>query len=326
MKKIIFIVLTVLIVIVLGIVIYLKVNIFPKKLVFNKTTLIKLPFNVVVEPNSQEIFTVIRKLDDKEIKMESFLDTEIGCATSPGIYDLNSLNIYPTVDELYTQGGYGPRPEELNACIKGGTIQFKVQTPYDPKNDIYYLVITQKGKVKLKIKMPPINGNVNQVEKKASIKITTPASAVNEIFDYHPAFLDLQKAILKIVSYADNFYSVTNLPVSSIDDLKKSNYQLSAKKLVEDTSKYTSTVELDFSKTQELDLNNFSSPLKINVQKIILQENPVVDSNLLGSNVCVFTDDNFIYCFSGKSNLIGDRKELNKNIEMLELLNSTNEN
>ena len=142
-------------------------DIFPQGLIINKATLIKLPLKL----NGQETIAVFRELDGKEIKMESFFDKgldwhcNVPAVAEPWdelikrklkniIRPNTSLIIYPTNNKLYTEGGYQLRPPELNSCM-GKILLFKIQTPYDPVKDVYYLVVKQKNKVKLRIKLPP---------------------------------------------------------------------------------------------------------------------------------------------------------------------------
>ena len=320
---------------VIGAIIYFidRSDIFPEGLIINKVTSVKLPLKL----NGQEIIAVFRKLDGKEIKMESFFDIGLGCVDimvvepwdvliRQKIKDIirrnTLLNIYPTNDKLYTEGGYQPRPSELNTCIKGKIFQFKIQTPYDPEKDVYYLVIKQKDKVKLKIKLPPISGNLEEIIKKTSIKIYNPLeSDIEEIFDYNPAFRDFQAEIFKIINYADTFYTINpEFPANNIEDVKKSDYQKSVKNLIENTKEKTVVIELSLDKTQELILDHFSPPLKLDVQKIILQKDLITGNNLLGYSICAFAKDNLIYCVSNKFGLTGDREEINKIIEQIKLL------
>lgn len=313
-------------------------DIFPEGLIINKTTPVKLPFDLILEPN-QETVAVFRELNGKEIKMESFFDTGFGCAAPDvvivapwygriikKIKDIIApstlLNIYPTNDRLYTEEGYQPRPSELNACAKGPIIQFKIQTPYNPEKDVYYLVIKQNNKVKLKIKLPSIKGNLEEIVKKTLIKIYDPLkNKTYEIFDYHPLFQSLQSEIFKLINFSDVFYTVNpKSPANTVEDVKKSDYQESAKNLIENTKKKTVVVELSLDKTRELILDHFSPYLKIEVQKIILQKDLITGNNLLGYSICAVAKDNLIYCFSNKLGLTGERKEINKIIEQIKLL------
>ena len=310
----------------IGAIIYFvdKKDIFPQELIFNKTT----PTNIKLK--YQETVAIFREVDGKEIKMESFFDIGLGCASLPEVGPPTAINIYPTNDKLYTGGGYQSRSSELNACMKGKIIQFKIQTPYNPEKDVYYLVIKQKGEIKLKVKLPPISSEINLKEpeidlmeepEKISIKIYNPSDEIDEIFDYHPAFGDFQAEIFKIINYADIFYTINpEIPANNIEDVKKSDYQELAKNLIENTKKKTVVIELNLDKTQELVLDHFSPPLKIGVQKIILQKDLIAGYNLLGYGICALAENNLIYCVSNKSGLTGNRVEINKIIRMLEIL------
>ena len=311
-------------------------NIFPEGLILNKT----ISINIKLKP--QETVAIFREVDGKEIEMESFFDIGLGCADIMGftsdlptiinriinnIYPTTRFSIYPTDDRLYTEGGYQPRPPELNACLKGKILQFKIQTPYNPEKDVYYLVvIKQSGKVRLKVKLPPIRGISGEIAeeekvKRTSIKIYNPLLPEIEIFDYHPVFGDFKDEIVRLINYADVFYTLNpKSPANNIEDVKKSDYQELAKNLIESTKKKTVVIELDFKKIQELVLDYFPPPLKIRFQNIILQKDLITDHNLLGYGICALAENTLIYCVSSKSGLTGNREEINKIIRMIEIL------